>query len=100
MNPYPGMSQSVLGARQEQLWQTIVDYRYLAGPKLAYDERLERVVAEANATGMLEAVRGRRSRFGQLTVRDRLGAMLVVAGRRLQGVSTIAPGQARRSPAI
>ena len=66
----------------------IMDWRYLASHKLAADERYERAIVEAAQRSLLVA-NGLTTGWRPVIdgMRQRMGAVLVAVGTRLQGVS-------------
>jgi hypothetical protein len=102
MHPYQPLSGRDAVAQREQLWTTILDYRYAAGPKLAIDDQRERVCGEVARSLVLRAAgaaSGPCPRFA--TFRQRFGTCLVRIGERVRGAAGprhAEPGAA--SPAV
>ena len=93
MYPYQLLTSREMLAQRDRLWTTIVDFRQVAGLKLMADDMREQARREATISLALKEAGVKPDwlpRFS--TVRERLGAILVSAGERLQGVSaTVTP---------
>ena len=84
MDWYRTGSDRGLKSHQDQIWNTIIDYRYLAPVKMAMDESHDRLLADAACAGVFPltdpTVRPRllidhvRHRLGQTFIR--LGTLL------------------------
>jgi hypothetical protein len=99
MDPYdPTAAYSASGARRPDRIDMILDWRYLAGHKVAADEHYERLIAEAAQSRWL-AADGAGSGWWPLlsATRQRVGEALVAVGTRLQGIHPAAGSAA--SPA-
>ena len=85
---YQTLGYKAAETRRAELLDAIRDYRYLAAHKLAADDLRERAIAEAARSRLLAAngvVPGWRPAIAEM--RQRLGAVLVGVGSRLQGAS-------------
>ena len=75
-------------ARRQDVHDTIRDWRYQAAHKVAADEHYERLIAEA-AQSRLPPANGVAGGWCPLFAgtRQRVGAVLVAIGMKLQGIS-------------
>ena len=89
MHPYyQTLGHKAAETRQAELLNTIRDYRYLAGYKLAADGMRERALTERALCRRLAAHGARPARRPVVAgMRRRLGEALVGLGTRLQGGS-------------
>jgi hypothetical protein len=84
----PTAGNSAAGARRQNVHDTIRDWSYQAAHKVAADDHYERLIAEA-AQPRLPAVNGVAGGWSPFFAgtRQRVGAVLIAIGARLQGMS-------------